>query len=264
MIRIALCGLAGRMGQTLRGLIEREADLVLVGGIDREALHGDAAARLGCTAVQSPDGAASLLAESDVLIDFSAPAALRTVLASAADSLHGKAIVVGTTGLGEAEHALLDDVAAHATVLAAANFSVGVNLLLQLVESAARVLSEDRFDAEITELHHRRKVDAPSGTALALARAIAQGRSVELEQVRRDGRSGETGARPPGEIGVHALRGGAVIGEHRVHFLGDAERIELAHIATDRALFAEGALLAARWLAGRSPGRYHMSDVLGF
>lgn len=264
MTRIALCGVAGRMGQVLRQLIADEPDLQLVGGIDRESLDGEAAAQLGCARVYTAEQAAPLITESDVIIDFSSPVALRALLAHDPGTLAGRALVVGTTGLTDADHALLDDAATRAPVVTAANFSVGVNLLLQLVESAARVLAEDRFDAEIVETHHRRKVDAPSGTALALARAVAHGRAVELATVRRDGRSGEVGARPTGEIGMHAVRGGSVVGEHRVHFFGEAERIELAHVATDRRLFAEGALLAARWAAGRTAGRYDMSDVLGF
>src|SRR5690606_39073973 len=158
---------------------------------------------------------------------------------------------------------LLDRLALESAVLAAANFSVGVNLLLGLVEQAARVLGADTCDAEIVETHHAGKIDAPSGTALSLAAAIARGRGVELSDVRRDGRSGETGERPAGEVGIHALRGGAVAGEHRVHFLGTRERLEFVHHAEDRALFADGALVAARWLKGRTSGRYTMKDVLG-
>jgi 4-hydroxy-tetrahydrodipicolinate reductase len=252
------------MGQSLRQLVESSEDLRLVAGIDREALMGEAAARLGCPLVVTPAGASEVLGEADAVVDFSSPGALRVLLERNANALAGRALVVGTTGLGDRELALLDQAAAHSPVVVAANFSIGVNLLLQLVQSAARVLTEERFDVEIVEAHHRRKVDAPSGTALALAEAVAGARATPLETVRRDGRSGEVGPRPAGEIGLHSLRGGAVVGEHRVHFLGDAERLELAHVATDRALFAEGALLAARWAAGRASGRYRMTDVLGF
>lgn len=264
MTRILLCGIAGRMGQTLRSLIEKDEELTLSGGVDRQPLTGAVATALGCQEVRTPADAAPLLEESDVVIDFSAPAALRALLDLPAVSWEKKALIVGTTGLGAEEEARLARVAERSPVVVAANFSVGVNLLLQLVESAARVLGEEQFDVEIVEAHHRRKVDAPSGTALALARAVAAGRAVDLETVRRDGRSGEVGARPTGEIGLHAVRGGAIVGEHRVQFIGEAERIEIAHIAADRRLFAEGALVAARWAAGRAPGRYHMSDVLGF
>lgn len=264
MIGITLCGVAGRMGQTLRQIIEQSEDLRIVGGIDREPLTGAVAVALGCPEVRTPDQADDILVASDAIIDFSAPDALRVLLDRPAETWRGKALVVGTTGLGEAEEQLLARAAEHGAVVAAANFSVGVNLLLQLVEAAARVLPEDQFDIEVVEVHHRRKVDAPSGTALALGRAAAAGRAADLETLRRDGRSGQVGARPTGEIGLHAVRGGSVVGEHRVHFYGEAERIELAHVATDRRLFAEGALLAARWAAGRAPGRYEMKDVLGF
>jgi 4-hydroxy-tetrahydrodipicolinate reductase len=208
-----------------------------------------------------PVTAGALVAESDVVIDFSSPAALRELLVTAGSSLAGRALVVGTTGLGEREQALLEEVSLHSPVVVAANYSIGVNLLLQLVQAAARVLSEERFDIEVVEAHHRRKVDAPSGTALARCGCAA--RAALLETVRRDGRW-QVGARPAGEIGIHSVRGGGVVGEHRVHFLGESERLELTHIASDRGLFAEGALLAARWAAGRAPGRYRMSDVLGF
>ncbi|MEX0907087.1 MAG: 4-hydroxy-tetrahydrodipicolinate reductase, partial [Gemmatimonadota bacterium] len=150
----------------------------------------------------------------------------------------------------------------HAAVLTAANFSIGVNLLLSLCEEVGGALDASAWDVEITEAHHARKVDAPSGTAIALGQAVARGRGVELAAVRRDGRSGHVGARSSGEIGMHSLRGGNVVGEHTVTFFGARERIELSHAATDRAVFAEGALAAAHWLAGRAPGRYAMRDVL--
>jgi 4-hydroxy-tetrahydrodipicolinate reductase len=180
-----------------------------------------------------------------------------------AAALDGRALVVGTTGLDDDTVKQLDALARRTAVLVAANFSVGVNLLLGLAEQAARVLPAATYDVEIVETHHGRKLDAPSGTALALGEAVARGRSVELAGVRRDGRSGTTGERPRGEIAFHALRGGSVAGEHHLHFLGQRERIELAHHAEDRALFAEGALVAARWITGRAPGRYTMGDVLG-
>lgn len=262
-LRIAVSGASGRMGQALARLIAGSGDLELVGGIDRERLSGEAAARIGYPRVETVDNAASVLGSADVLLDFSAPAALARLLAEQADALAGRAIVVGTTGLGDDVLRLLDAAAARSPVLVSANFSVGVNVLLALVEQAARLLPPERFDVEIVETHHRNKVDAPSGTALALGRAIAGVRGVRLEEVRRDGRSGETGKRPVGEIGFHALRGGEVVGEHRVQFLGAYERIELAHAAADRALFADGALLAARWIAGRPPGHYTMRQVLG-
>ena len=175
----------------------------------------------------------------------------------------GRSLVIGTTGLDADTERALADASTHAAVLTAANFSIGVNLLLGLTTRVAEALDADSFDIEVVEAHHRRKTDAPSGTALALARAAADGRGVDLEAVRRDGRSGDTGARPHGQIGLHAVRGGGVVGEHTVMFIGERERIELRHDALDRALFAEGALRAARWMAGRAPGRYTMQDVLG-
>jgi 4-hydroxy-tetrahydrodipicolinate reductase len=234
------------MGTVLARLISADSDLELAGGIGRGTL----------------DAAREVLRSADVVIDFSAPTLLSTLLDEHRDSLAGRAVVVGTTGL---DATVLDALATLATlspVLCSANFSVGVNLLAALVEQAARVLG-DEYDAEIVETHHRRKTDAPSGTALELGRAIARGLGTDLEQVRRDGRAGHTAERPHGEIGMHAVRGGNVVGEHRVLLLGERERIELGHVATDRALFAEGALRAARWLAGRDPGSYTMQQVLG-
>jgi 4-hydroxy-tetrahydrodipicolinate reductase len=178
------------------------------------------------------------------------------------DTLAGKALVVGTTGLGDGERGMMETAARRTAVLQAANFSVGVNLLVALAERAAQVLGDD-YDVEIVEAHHRRKVDAPSGTALALGEAVARGRGVELEDVRIDGRSGRPGERPRGQVAFHALRGGDIVGEHRVMLIGERERIELAHVAQDRALFAEGALRAAKWIAGKPAGSYTMKDVLG-
>ena len=256
-LAVLLSGAGGRMGGTLRRLIESGDDLELVGGIDREGFDVPREAP-----VHSIEAAGGLVAAADVIIDFSAPAFLRSLIDAHGDALAGTALLVGTTGLEPADEALLDRVAAVSPVLVAANFSVAVNLLLVLAEQAARVLGE-QYDVEVVEAHHRRKEDAPSGTALALGEAVARGREVDLAAVRRDGRSGRPGARPGGEIGFHALRGGAVVGHHDVHFLGDLDSLTLTHHADDRSLFAAGALRAARWLAGREPGRYTMRDVLG-
>jgi 4-hydroxy-tetrahydrodipicolinate reductase len=200
--------------------------------------------------------------DADVVIDFSSPELLRRLLEMHGDALGGVGLVVGTTGLMPEEQALLTRQAQRSPVLQAANFSVGVNLLLALAERAAAVLGDD-YDVEIVEAHHRRKVDAPSGTALALGDSVASGRGVWLGDVRVDGRGGRPGERPRGEVAFHAVRGGDIVGEHSVMFIGERERIELGHVAQDRALFAEGALRAARWLAGREPGAYSMRDVLG-
>ena len=245
-MRIALSGADGRMGSLLAHLISEDPDLQLAGGIDRDTL----------------DGIPEVLRAADVVIDFSAPELLRRLLEEHRHALVGRALVVGTTGLDAGVLSGLEGLSSTSPVLRAANFSIGVNLLLALAEQTARALGST-YDVEIVEAHHRRKQDAPSGTALELGRSVARGLEVDLEQVRRDGRSGIMGERPQGEIGFHAVRGGDIVGEHRIMYIGERERIELGHIAADRALFAEGALRAARWLAGRSPGVYTMRDVLG-
>ncbi|HWV58109.1 MAG TPA: 4-hydroxy-tetrahydrodipicolinate reductase [Longimicrobiales bacterium] len=262
-IRIAVSGATGRMGRALASLVAAANDLTLVGGIARVAREPDAALALGFPRIESPAGAAPILAEADVLIDFSSPDQLARVLEEARPDGVPGALVIGTTGLDDDLLARLDEIAASRAVMAEANFSVGIQVLTALATAAAAGLPASEYDVEIVETHHRAKADAPSGTALSLARAVALARSVDLAAVRRDGRSGRTGARPDGEIGLHALRGGSVIGEHRVLFLGQRERIELAHAASDRAVFAEGALVAARWLAGRAPGRYTFREALG-
>ncbi len=255
MIRTAVLGPSGRMGRRVIELLAARSDMTLAAAIDHPAspLIGQTVAG---TAVTSDAGT---LAGCAVYIDFTTPQA--TEEAARAAAAHRVAAVVGTTGLGRAAESALASLAEVAPVLVAANFSLGVNLLLVLAETAARALPG--FDLEIVEAHHRHKRDAPSGTALALARALAAGRGVELEKVLTTARSGDVGARPDGEIGVVAVRGGDVIGDHTAHFLGDGERIELTHRASSRDLFAAGALRAAAWLAGRTPGRYTMRDVLG-
>jgi len=258
-VRIVLSGATGRMGQTLAGLITDDDATALLGGIGRMPERG---CDIGCVIVETPETAGPWMREADVVIDFSAPELLVRLLEMHGDALAGKAIVVGTTGLGDAEQALLARQAERSAVLQAANFSVGVNLLVALAEQAASVLGDD-YDVEIVEAHHRRKVDAPSGTALALGEAVARGRGVPLADVRVDGRSGRPGERPRGEVGFHSVRGGDIVGEHSVMLIGERERIELGHVAQDRALFAEGALRAARWMAGQAPGTYTMRDVLG-
>ena len=258
-VRIVLSGATGRMGQTLAGLIADGGGMQLLGGIGRMPERG---CDIGCPLVETPETAGAWIHEADVVVDFSAPELLHRLLEMHGDALAGKALVVGTTGLGEQEQALLSAQAARSAVLQAANFSVGVNLLVALAEQAASVLGDD-YDVEIVEAHHRRKVDAPSGTALALGEAVARGRGVALEDLRVDGRSGRPGERPRGEVGFHSVRGGDVVGEHSVMLIGERERVTLGHFAQDRALFAEGALRAARWMAGRAPGTYTMRDVLG-
>jgi 4-hydroxy-tetrahydrodipicolinate reductase len=256
VIRTAVLGPSGRMGRRVIELIAARGDIALAAAIDHPA-----SPLLGQT-VAGARVASELaaLAGCDVYIDFTTPQATEAAARAAAE--HRVAAVVGTTGLGASGEAALADLARVAPVLVAANFSLGVNLLLVLAETAARALGPG-FDLEIVEAHHRHKRDAPSGTALALARALAAGRGVELDTVLRTARSGDVGPRPDGEIGVVAVRGGDVIGDHTAFFLGEGERIELTHKAGSRDLFAAGALRAAVWLAGRPPGRYTMRDVLG-
>ncbi len=258
-VRVVLSGATGRMGQTLAGLMAGDAGMALVGGIGRLPERG---CDIGCAIVETPETAGAWMQQADVVIDFSAPELLRRLLQMHGEALAGRAIVVGTTGLAPDEAELLRAQAGRSAVLQAANFSVGVNLLLALAERAAAVLS-DGYDVEIVEAHHRRKVDAPSGTALALGEAVARGRGVKLADVRVDGRSGRPGERPPGEVAFHAIRGGDIVGEHEVMLIGERERVSLGHVAQDRALFADGALRAARWIAGKEPGTYTMKDVLG-
>ena len=197
---------------------------------------------------------------ADVFVDFSAPVALESHLEQARGA--GKPILIGTTGLSEEHQTLIDAAAGEIAVIQAANTSLGVNLLTHLVREAAARLGTD-WDIEISEMHHRRKVDAPSGTALLLGQAAADGRGVELDSVADRARDGITGPRESGHIGFAALRGGTVAGEHQVIFAADGERLELGHRAESRAIFARGAIEAALWLAGKPAGRYSMADVLG-
>jgi 4-hydroxy-tetrahydrodipicolinate reductase len=251
------------MGQTLIGMIAAAPHFQVIGGIDKEAKSEAEAADYGCTTIETAATASELLRAADVILDFSAVAALHALLAQRSADLTRKAVVIGTTGLTTEVQQQIAQLSLRSAVIAASNFSVAVNLMMALTQAAARVLGAERYDVEIVEAHHKRKVDAPSGTALALAEAVASGRGASLEAVRRDGRSGETGARPAGEIGIHALRAGEIVGEHRVHFIGARDRLEIAHSAQDRALFADGALVAAQWLSGKPPGRYSMMEVLG-
>lgn len=200
-----------------------------------------------------------LAAHSDVLIDFSTPTALEANLDAAVDA--GIPIVVGTTGLEERHHWLIDSAAQHIPVLQTGNTSLGVTLLAHLVREAASRLGED-WDIEIVETHHRMKVDAPSGTALLLGEAAAKGREVSLAETAVRGRDGITGKREAGTIGFAALRGGTVAGDHTVHFLGDSERLSFSHLAENRTIFARGAVKAAQWLTHKHAGRYAMPEVL--
>ena len=261
-IRIGVLGAGGRMGQAIIAGVAADPTLMLAGAIERSG-HVAVGRLLGApfapglTICSNPG---PLAHASDVIIDFTAPSALEATLDAACDG--SAAIVVGTTGLEARHHAIIDRAARSIAVLQAANTSLGVTLLARLVADAARALGPD-WDIEIAELHHRDKVDAPSGTALALGAAAAIGRGVALAAVSDRGRDGITGVRVAGHIGFASLRGGSVAGDHTVLFAGNGERIELRHLAENREIFARGALRAAVWLSGRSPGRYAMDDVLG-
>jgi 4-hydroxy-tetrahydrodipicolinate reductase len=261
-MRMVVSGVTGRMGQAIVRLAAETEGVTLAGGIaDREA-SGEAAARHGVTRIVRPGGAADMVGGADAVIDFSSPDGLGALLRHAGDALAGRALVVGTTGFDAEVERALDAAALKGAVFVASNFSIGVHVLSRLVAEAAALLGEAEWDVEIVEKHHRGKADSPSGTALTLGEAVARGRGGSLDGRRRDGRSGQVGARPDGEIGFHAVRGGGIIGEHEVHFLGARERIALAHVATDRSLFAAGALTAAKWAVGRPAGRYGMVDLL--
>lgn len=241
MTQIGIIGSQGRMGQAIAQAIA-EAGETLGGGVDRD---GDASA---------------ITAACDVLIDFSSPAALEANLDAALAA--NLPIVIGTTGLEERHHWLIDEAARTIPVLQTGNTSLGVTLLAHLVREAASRLGED-WDIEVVETHHRMKVDAPSGTALLLGEAAAKGREVALEDKAVRGRDGITGSREAGTIGFAALRGGTVAGDHTVHFLADNERLALSHMAENRSIFAKGAVRAAQWIVGKGAGRYTMPEVLG-
>ena len=264
-MRIGIVGCAGRMGRTnLREVLET-AGAELAGGVERPG-HSALGQDLGVLAGLDPVGVSAtddldaLLAASDAVIEFSTHEA--TIATAARAAAQGCAHIVGTTGLDAAQSRELARSAERVPIVWAPNMSQGVNLLLGLVERVAGTL-DSAFDIEILELHHRHKVDAPSGTALALGRAAARGRDVALEETAVRVRDGITGPRATGSIGFATLRGGDVVGEHRVIFAGAGERLELAHVATDRRIYARGAVRAALWTAGRAPGLYGMDDVLG-
>lgn len=261
-MKLALFGATGRMGLSIVRLAEAAGDIRIVGAIaaatDR-ALGRDIGelAGVGPLGVEvSPDLSSGLLG-ADVVIDFSVASAVRPLFVTAAKQ--GVAVVSGTTLLGAPELEALDQAAKVVPVVWAPNMSRGVQVLAEVVKYALGRLGME-FDAEIVEVHHRRKVDSPSGTALRLAKAIAE---VRPEARLLSGRDGEVGARTRDEVGVLAVRGGDVIGDHTVHLMGDGERLELTHRATSRDLFARGALAAARFTVGRAPGRYSIEDVLG-
>ncbi|WP_170549890.1 4-hydroxy-tetrahydrodipicolinate reductase [Ruegeria atlantica] len=262
---IVITGASGRMGQMLIKTVTDSDQARLAGVVERTghdwigqdvgtAMGGQA---LGVTVTDDPLEAFS---QAQAVIDFTAPEATLefAALAAQARCVH----VIGTTGMSDEQIAALEPASRHAVIVRAGNMSLGVNLLVQLTKKVAAALDED-FDIEVIEGHHHHKVDAPSGTALMLGEAAAEGRGVNLADVSDRGRDGITGARKRGDIGFHAIRGGDIVGEHDVLFAAPGERIVLRHLATDRAIFARGALKAALWGQGKAPGQYDMVDVLG-
>jgi 4-hydroxy-tetrahydrodipicolinate reductase len=264
MRRIAVMGAAGRMGKTLIEAVQQAQGAGLTAAIDRpdsSLVGADAGelAGLGRIGVQLSDELAKVVDEFDVLIDFTHPSVTLKNLAFCRKA--GKAMVIGTTGFSEQEKLLLAEAGKEIPIVFAANFSVGVNLSLKLLDMAARVLGDD-VDIEILEAHHRHKVDAPSGTALRMGEVVAKALGRDLQEVAVYGREGQTGARERQTIGFATVRGGDVVGDHTVLFAADGERLEITHKASSRMTFAKGAVRAALWLEERQPGLYDMQDVL--
>ena len=241
-MKVAILGAAGRMGHMLCDLVDRSEELELVAKCDVREEYPR-----------------TWPAETEAVIDFTFHAAVPENITKAAED--GVVYILGTTGLTDEEQAAVDAAAKKIPVVQSGNFSLGINLLLGLVRKASEILGVE-YDCEVVEMHHRHKKDAPSGTALMLAKAAADGRGQDFDDVSVFGREGIVGERPLGEIAVHALRGGGVIGDHTVMFAGDVERVELVHKAQSREAFAAGALRAALWAADKAPGLYNMRDVL--
>jgi 4-hydroxy-tetrahydrodipicolinate reductase len=264
-LRVVIAGAGGRMGRTLIHAVAANKAVTLAGAVD--APHSAVIGRdtgelagLGKNGISVVADAAPLLRSADALIEFTIPAATLAFAELAANA--GLVHVIGTTGHSAEEDAVIAKAASRAIIVKSGNMSLGVNLLAALVKRVAQTLNDD-YDVEIVEMHHNKKIDAPSGTALMLGRAAAAGRGVDLAQRSVRGRDGMTGARCAGDIGFASLRGGTVVGDHSVIFAGPAERIELTHRAEDRMIFARGALHAALWARGKKPGLYSMADVLG-
>ncbi|HLK24628.1 MAG TPA: 4-hydroxy-tetrahydrodipicolinate reductase [Caulobacteraceae bacterium] len=256
-VRIGVAGALGRMGRAVIAAVEASPVAELGSLCDLPEHAG-----------QSVDGrpltsAGAVLADSDVVVDFTTLAA-SAALARAAAERGGPALIIGATGEFPAEEAAIAAAAERIAIVRARSFSLGINILLGVVEQVAARLGPDDWDVEIFEAHHRRKVDAPSGTALMLGEAAARGRGVSLDEVADRVRDGLPGARTAGHIGFSVARGGGLVGEHSVSFIAEDESLVLAHSARDRSLFARGALAAAVWVEGKPPGRYDMQDVLGF
>ena len=256
VIRIGVAGAMGRMGRVVARLAAEQPGLELAALFDRPDAAGQSVDG------RTLSGAEDALGVCDVIVDFSTGAA-SAELARLAGGHGGAALVIGSTGMSGDEDRVVREASQRIAIVRSGNFSLGVNLLLGLVRQAAAALPAADYDIEVFEAHHRRKIDAPSGTGLMLGRAAAEGRGVELDQVSERGRDGITGARGPGAIGFSVMRAGGIVGEHSVVFAAEDEIVSLSHSARDRSLFARGALTAARWVSGRSAGLYDMMDVLG-
>lgn len=264
MKRIGIIGAAGRMGINLINAVESNPDTVLAGAVEQQehpqlGIDARANAGLGAGEITIVHDVGAAAASCDVMIDFSTREALPNNLDRMVAA--NKPLVIGTTGLSSEEKRRIMEAAKHIPIVQAPNFSTGVTLLAHLVQEAARVLDKG-FDLEIVETHHRFKKDSPSGTALRLADAASRGRGQSLDDVVCYGRQGQVGERPEGQIGIHAVRGGDVVGEHTVAFFGNGERIELTHKAASRMTFAHGAVRAALWVLEQPAGLYSMEDVL--
>jgi len=264
LLRVAVLGAAGRMGRAVLGCLVESDDLKLTGAVTepKDRLLGHDAGELigaGTLGVPLSDDPRQGLHGAQVAVDFTLPTATEANLRASVES--GSALVIGTTGLEERQLKAMERAAHEIPIVYARNMSVGVNVFMSLVARAAKALG-DGYDVEILEAHHRHKVDAPSGTALALGEQIAAARGRPLADVAVYAREGRVGPRVPGTIGFSVIRGGSIVGEHTVRFIGAEEQVELAHVAQDRKTFARGALRAARWAAGRAPGLYSMADVL--
>src|ERR1700710_102321 len=264
-MRLIVAGAGGRMGRALVRVISETPGAVVTGALEARgsALLGKDSgvlAGLPANGVELSADLWKLSANADAIVDFTVPAATIANVAIAAE--RGLVHIVGTTGLSASDMAVIKSVTQRAVVVQSGNMSLGVNLLAALVKRVAASLDES-FDIEIVEMHHKAKIDAPSGTAFLLGEAAAAGRGIDLHARSMRGRDGQTGARQPGDIGFASLRGGTVTGDHSVIFAGAHERIELSHKAEDRMIFAHGALKAAMWAHGKKPGLYSMADVLG-
>ena len=265
-MRLVVVGAGGRMGHALIRTVAETSGTTLVGAVERsgsDAIGRDAGelAGVGLLGVAVTDDPLPVFAKADGILDFTSPAA--TILFAGYAAQARIAHVIGTTGCSREDEARIAAAARHAPIVKSGNMSLGVNLLAALVEQAARAMPAADFDLEILEMHHRHKVDAPSGTALLLGEAAAKGRDISLPENSTRSRDGHTGARESGTIGFATLRGGSVVGDHSVILAGTGERIILSHQAEDRFIFARGAIRAALWARSRKPGLYSMRDVLG-